>query len=70
MPAVTGDEPAAPLRSDRLFRTALEVSVPVLSRTAFDLDLLAGYGYIDNRSTEILEQYRTHVFSAGLRAGF
>jgi hypothetical protein len=64
--AAVGDQ----ARTDVLTRGALEITWPVWSVRAADFDLVGGYAYVQNRSTDPLYAYRSHGLAAGLRAGF
>jgi hypothetical protein len=57
-------------RSDTLTRASLDGSVPLVRRDAFGIDAVASYGFFQNDSTDVLEDYRAHVVAAGLRLSF
>lgn len=57
-------------RADELTRAGLDVLIPLASGANASLDVVAGYSYFRNISSEILESYRAHRASAGVRITF
>ncbi len=57
-------------RSDTLLRNGVDTEITVRSSGAFDVVLLASYGYVRNTSNDRAETYRSHIGSLGLSFRF